>query len=740
MRSLALMRFTFLTMAAVLVISLAAAWWVGRTTIRMGEEIVDGETTLRHVQKILSTMQDAETGQRGFLLTGRQLYLEPYESAVEDLPADLLRLRALTVEGQVPADLSRDFQRLIEEKIGELRSTIQLARDQGVASAVNMVLTNEGISKMDAIRAVYEKISHYEESRLHDARLASEMLARLRTWVFIAAAILNLGFLAWAYRRIRREMDRRQKADLEAHRHREILAVSLASIGDAVILTDTEAKIVFMNEVAEQVTGWSRSEAIGLKCSKVFRILNETTRAPVESPVDLVLRSGKVVGLANHTLLVRKDGTEVPIDDSGAPVRKPEGVVRGVILVFRDFSKHKATENELLALKDRLQAANKAKDEFLATLSHELRTPLTPVLATLSSWAKDSSLPAAMMAEVEMLSRNVHLEARLIDDLLDLTRISRGRLTLQKEEIDMHTLLAGVVEMSRHTIDMRGIRVALRAAAVRHFVQGDPARLQQVFWNIIGNAVKFTPDGGRIEIVTANEKDNLRVTIADNGRGMTKEAIDHLFQPFERTSERAGYQPGGLGIGLTISQNLMLAHGGRIEARSAGPGLGSTFVTCMTALTTNPKTIATAPPGESHNGDTRRALSLLLVEDHEDTAMVIARLMRGLGHQTQTSHTVADALGKLHTCAFDLVLTDIGLPDGTGIELLSQARDFCATPMVALTGYGMEDDLARYREAGFIVQLTKPIRFEQLEQLLTDFGNGNIPASGLAAHSSRNEE
>ncbi len=183
-----------------------------------------------------------------------------------------------------------------------------------------------------------------------------------------------------------------------------------------------------------------------------------------------------------------------------------------------------------------------------------------------------------------MLSRNVRLEVRLIDDLLDLTRISRGQMTLHTERVDVHALLVAVAEIFRHEIEARQIRVGLRPAAERFYVEGDPARLQQVFWNILGNAVKFTPVGGRIEIVTANDGDNLRVTFADNGRGMSSDMMKHLFLPFERTVDRAGYQPGGLGIGLTISQNLMKAHGGTIEAQSGGVDLGSTFIVKIPAL------------------------------------------------------------------------------------------------------------------------------------------------------------
>jgi PAS domain S-box-containing protein len=720
MKSLPVIRFTFMMMACVIVASLVVAWWVGRETIQRGAEIASREATLRGVQEYFSILQDAETGQRGFLLTGRQEYIEPYENALEMLPAGQARLRKAAQNGEIPAEPVELLIAFSDQKIAELKHTIELARRQDKAGVAAVVLSNVGMKKMEAIRAVRDQIVTHEQSRLHDAQAASSNLASIRTGVFVAAALLNLGFLLWAFRRIRREINRRFVADLETQRQREILAVSLASIGDAVILTDITTRIIFMNAVAEELTGWKRDEAIGKECATVFRIVNETTRAPVNSPVDLVLKSGKVVGLANHTLLIRKDSSEVPIDDSGAPVRESDGTVRGVVLVFRDFTHYKTAEREMRELKERLEAAGRAKDEFLAALSHELRTPLTPVLAMLSSWESDSDLPEAMASEVKMLSRNVRLEVRLIDDLLDLTRITRGQLNLNKEQVDAHILLEAVVEIFRGDIEARGIRIGIRAMAGRHFVECDPVRLQQVFWNILGNAVKFTPVGGRIEIVTSNDAGDLRVTFADNGRGMTGNTLSHLFRPFERAEANVtGYQPGGLGLGLTISQSLMKAQGGSIEADSSGPELGATFVVRIPALDRN---TALEKQGKDEAGrNTHPPLAILLVEDHEDSAMVIGRIVSNMGHKVSTARNVADALAKLRAAKFDLVLSDIGLPDGTGIELLKQARAFTKTPMIALSGYGMEDDLQRYREAGFLHQLTKPIHFEQLEKMLREF-------------------
>jgi PAS domain S-box-containing protein len=340
--------------------------------------------------------------------------------------------------------------------------------------------------------------------------------------------------LLWAYRRIRDESFAREKAALEIREQKELLDVTLASIGDAVIVTDVQGQITFFNKVAQELTGWTSPEAQMQPCAKVFNIINESSRETVESPVDKVLRLGTVVGLANHTVLIRKDRSEISIDDSGAPIKESDGTVRGVVLIFRDFSEHKAAENSLIEANSALEAANLAKDRFLAAQSHELRTPLTPVLATLTSWESSDELPGSFLADIQMLRRNVQLEARLIDDLLDLNRIVKGKLSLNLELVDAHELLQSVVTMFQSEINAKQLDVSIDLNAARHYVKGDSARLQQVFGNILNNATKFSTPGGHISIATSDDtQGRMILKFKDNGIGMSPEIIDRLFQPFE---------------------------------------------------------------------------------------------------------------------------------------------------------------------------------------------------------------
>jgi PAS domain S-box-containing protein len=537
--------------------------------------------------------------------------------------------------------------------------------------------------------------------------------------VFLLCGLLNLGILAWAYRRITEASRERNVAlheararSLELQRQKELLSVTLSSIGDCVLVTDNEGRITFMNPVAEEVTGWRLNEAIGRATTEGFRILNEHTRAPVESPVDKVIREGVIVGLANHTLLIRKDGSEIPIDDSGAPIRDGQGGILGIVLVFRDFTQQKRAEREVLAAKDAAETANKAKDQFLAMLSHELRTPLTPVLATLNLWEASEEIPPALRADVGMLRRSVELEARIIDDLLDLTRIARGMLSFSPENTDVHSLIEFLVGLSQSELQNKVLKLALKLDAPRHHVHTDAARLQQVLWNVLRNAVKFTDQGGAITIITSNDaQDRLDITFHDTGIGMTADTLSKLFVPFEQADPTINRRYGGLGLGMAISNALVDLLDGEIRAESPGLGLGSTFT--ITFPTVDPAANGSEPTSASRKSQDK--VRLLLVEDHGDTARALARLLENRGFTTKIAPNIATALEAIGREDFDLFLCDLGLPDGNGIDFIRKVRETWKTPAIALTGFGMQEDVERSQKAGFDAHLTKPVNLQRLE-------------------------
>ena len=360
----------------------------------------------------------------------------------------------------------------------------------------------------------------------------------------------------------------------------------------------------------------------------------------------------------------------------------------------------------------RAEAASKAKDHFLAALSHELRTPLTPVLMRVSALARSADLPEGLRADLRMIQRNVELEARLIDDLLDLTRVSRGKLTLHFEVTDVHALLEHAVAICREGGENRQLAIDLEPGATEHHVQADSARLQQVFWNLLKNAVKFTPDGGRIRVITSNpEPGRIEVAVIDPGIGIAPEDLPRLFNAFEQGNPEITRTFGGLGLGLAISKALVDQHGGTLTGLSPGRGLGATFTLGLATLVAP---AAAEPAGIDSKPADAPALRLLLVEDNEPTLEVMTVLLELAGHDVKPAPDVRTARRLAESHTFDLVVSDLGLPDGNGFDLMGELRDRYGLQGIAVSGFGMEEDLRRSRESGFREHLVKPVDVEKL--------------------------
>ena len=361
------------------------------------------------------------------------------------------------------------------------------------------------------------------------------------------------------------------------------------------------------------------------------------------------------------------------------------------------------------------EAANRAKDQFLAVLSHELRTPLTAVLASVDALQKSCGLSSVGTELVDIIRRNVELESRLIDDLLDLTRVARGKLELQRRPVDVHEELRHAVKMCQQgDAEQKRIAVRSEAQAVHHWVSGDPARLQQVFWNLLKNAVKFTPEGGKVEVRTANvREDVVRVSVSDTGIGIDADALPKIFNAFEQGDKSITRQVGGLGLGLAITRALVELHGGKISAESEGRYRGATFTV---ELQTVPAPL-TEPeePAPAELGLTPTHLRILLVEDHADTARTMTLLLRSLGYRVTTAGSVATALEAAGAEKFDLLISDVGLPDGTGLDLMQKLLARGPMRGIVLSGFGMEEDVKRSLDAGFSLHLTKPIDLQRLE-------------------------
>lgn len=376
---------------------------------------------------------------------------------------------------------------------------------------------------------------------------------------------------------LHREVARRKRTENELHNQREWLRVTLESIGDAVIATDTQGQVTFINPTAERLTGWPQDAAQGVHLDEVFRIVNEETRRTVESPVAQVLREGTIVGLANHTILLARDGSEVPIDDSASPIRNEEGELLGVVLIFHDIVERRVLERELSRRAERLAEADRRKDEFLAMLAHELRNPLAPIRNALHILGVPDIDPAMARRARETMERQIRHMVRLVDDLLDVSRITRGKVQIRQEEVDLAAAAARAGEAVRHLVEDNGCELIVKVPSTPVLVEADPVRLDQVFWNLLNNAAKFTEPGGRIWLEVEAADGQAIVRVRDTGVGIPPDLLPNIFEPFVQGDSGLDRAQGGLGIGLTLVRSLVEMHGGRVAASSEGSGRGTEF-------------------------------------------------------------------------------------------------------------------------------------------------------------------
>lgn len=376
-------------------------------------------------------------------------------------------------------------------------------------------------------------------------------------------------------------------------------------------------------------------------------------------------------------------------------------------LVVTDLSEQKQNET-LTRARDLAEAANHSKDAFLAVLSHELRTPLTPALMAASLLERDTTLSEQSRELAVMIRRNVEVETRLIDDLLDLTRITQGKIQLRKEVIDVHKIIRDAAAVCQAELDDNVQTLFLELAASKSKIVGDPVRIQQVLWNLIRNASKFSGRTKSIYINTADAEDgNLKMCVRDEGVGIPAHILPRLFSPFEQGSEEITRKFGGLGLGLVISKSIVELHAGTIEAFSDGQNQGSRFE------------LSFPPHHETSEKPTVEGLpskgSILLVEDNADSRLTLTMLLKFLGYAVEPAKDMRTALSLAEDRIYDLIISDIGLPDGSGYELMRELRTRTSIPSIAVSGFGQSEDVEKALEAGFNFHLVKPVNSFALE-------------------------
>jgi len=940
----------------------------------------DGLVVLKNV---LSILQDAETGQRGFLLSGDERYLAPYLDARARIRGELTRLDEIRTDIELDAGSIQALRAGTETKFAELGETLTAYERAGAEAARAILLTHEGKAAMDAVR---EQIGRLEKHAygVRALRIANrEQAVRRALWGTVLCGLLGIAVTAVAVRLVQRQARLQGRLDEE----RELLRATLLSIGDGVIVTDEHALVTTMNGVAEALTGWRDGSWQGRDLEDVFVIVNQQTRASVENPALRALREGRIFGLANHTVLIARDGVERPIDDSAAPVRGADGRTAGAVLVFRDVTERYASEEKLRAseellrrvidsmsafvavldedgrilevnraplevagllraevlgrkfwdcpwwdydpavqarleaafelalngeqvrydetiriandaratvdfamgpvrvdgrvryvvpsaiditmrkqaeqslmaaiaeerrqaaeadegrrlldalmeyvpegvtianddggirmvsrhgqrmlqrpvehlrvsldaqpsawsifapdgkefaaadalpltravrageiteneewimrradgvaiwvlcnagpirnqegriiggvivwrdvtdvkrIEEQLREAARQKDAFLATLAHELRNPLAPIRHGLELLAQRRGQEPELV--IAMLQRQVANMVRLIDDLLDLSRITTGKIVLQRRVVALQEVVAAAAESVQPAMQRAGHRFKVDHAEAPLFVDGDPVRLEQILVNVLTNAAKYTPPGGEIRLRIARDGDCAQIEIADNGVGIPAAMLAEVFDMFTQVARDIEHSQGGLGIGLALVRRLVELHGGSIAVHSDGQGKGTT-VTLRLPLSQARAVPAVATPAAEVPA-AARALRVLIVDDNADSAESLGTLLEMDGHATRVCHDGESALALAAAFEPEVILLDIGLPDLDGFEVARRTRALpnLAHPfLVAITGWGTDADVERARAAGFDAHLTKPVEYGELLRVL----------------------
>ena len=647
----------------------------------------------------------------------------------------------------------------------------------------------------------------------------------------------------------------RRRAEEALRQQSEWLRITLASIGDAVITTDADGRVTFMNAVAQALTGWSQADALGQLLTDVFRIVHEDTRQPVENPAIRALQTGTIIRLANHTVLLARTGEEHPVDDSAAPIRDESGATVGAVLVFRDvserrradlarahlaaivdssddaivsktlqsvilswnkgaerlfgysageaigqpitmlippdrrdeeqrileriirgehiehfetvrvckdgrridisltispirdaggaivgaskvardISQRKSLEARNSELREREQlarqeaeAANRAKDEFLAMLGHEMRNPLSPILTALQLMKLRGG--GGLERERAVIERQVGHLTRLVDDLLDVSRITRGKVALKEELVEIGEVVAKAIEIATPLLDQR--THALDVVVPRGlWLRGDSVRLSQIVSNLLTNAAKYTPASGRITVRVTDERGEIVIRVRDTGIGIAPDVLPLVFDLFVQERQAIDRAQGGLGLGLTIVRNLVERHGGTVSAHSDGPGSGSEFVVRL------PRAHAPVDPEVSTRVESAAeavtpsdaAPRILVVDDSVDGAEMLAAALSAKGYKTQVAFDAAAALRIAAEFRPAIAFLDIGLPVMDGYELAARLRglpELNGIRLFALTGYGQESDRQKTRDAGFDHHFVKPIELDAIEAVLAGGTSG----------------
>ena len=740
--------------ALLVVLGVIVSIWTFRQVEVAAQMRTQTSDVMTGADNLLSTLKDAETGQRGYLLTGNEGFLEPYLPVRDNISGQLEKLRQINSDSAVKKHLDA-LVPLISAKMAEMAQTIVLYQNHDAMGAIALVQAGQGKALMDSIRVEINAIDQIETGVLAQQEAGYEAtMRRLFIIIIISSLIVLLLALSFAYL-IYRESQQRlknlahletqhfleiqnetnkqlQQANLTLRVSEEKLAVTLNSIGDGVIATDAEGLVVLLNPLAELLTGWTKVEAIGRPVDDIFRIINQETRQPAALPVMETLTQGTIQDLANHTVLIARNGSECAIADSCSPIRDRDSQVVGAVLVFRDVTERNRQDRllqeknvELESARSAAEKANLAKSEFLSSMSHELRSPLNAILGFAQLMETDSLPPTPIQKEsiTQILQAGWHL-LRLIDEVLDLTKVESGQVPISPEPVLLAEVLLECQGMIEPQAQQHGIRLIFPQNKIPYFVRADRTRLKQVIINLLSNAVKYNSNQGTVEVKCGESAPGrIRVSVRDTGAGLSPEQLAQLFQAFNRLGQEAGSVE-GTGIGLVVAKRLVELMGGEIGVESS-LGVGSLFWFELIAVA---EPHLSMKEGEAaafaHQIVPRggRLLTVLCVEDNPANLKLVELIIaRRPDLRLLTAMNGTSGIEIAHASLPDVILMDINLPDINGFEALKILQSDPVTaniPVVALTANAMPRDIKKGMQAGFFLYITKPIKVDEFMEAL----------------------
>lgn len=634
----------------------------------------------------------------------------------------LVRLAAI-VESSDDAIISKDLNGIIQSWNTGAEHVFGYKAEEAIGQSITMLIPpNRQDEETQIVQRLRrgERTDHFETLRVRkDGEVINVSLT--------ISPIKNSQGQVIGASKIARDITDRKKVEETLRRALDFDETVMSSMGEGLYTVDPQCRVTFMNPAAQKMFGWTLDEMLGRNIHDVIHHTHRDGRPfPQEECMSLsVLQKGTMVA-EFEDVFIRKDGTYFDVLYSASPLRSA-GKLTGVAVVFRDISERRHTEQQLTRLltaeqEARLEAekANRLKDEFLATLSHELRNPLNVVIgyAEILRRSNESQKHEFVVKAAETIRRNALAQSQLVSDLLDLSRLQMGKLSLECQPVSLSTIISDAIETVRTEALAKAITLDIDLDPDVVVVEGDPIRLGQIAWNLLNNAIKFTPANGTVSILLGQRNANAELTIADSGQGISPEFLPHVFEMFRQADAGIARRQGGMGIGLALVKQLAQLHGGQVTVKSEGVGKGASFTVSIPLYKEGESGLKSEQTGAT--GALRRKF-ILVVDDSPETTDMLSKLLQLEGAFVESARSGVEALDIAKRKRFDLVVSDISMPEMDGYQLLRSLRelpDMANVPAVALTGYGRNIDVDRAKQEGFSEHLTKPLDIDKLLKIV----------------------